>query len=55
MTRNLEEFEEYDMNKINKAKQLLVEVYGYYYGFSPMNRKVKRLETIIKKIDELKN
>ena len=46
----MELFDEYDRNKLEKAKQILIEVYEYNYGV-PIAR--KRLETILAKIDYL--
>lgn len=46
-------FEEYDLRKMEAAKQELIKIYEYYYGAPRMSKKVKRLETIIKKIEEL--
>ncbi len=48
-------FEPYDMDKLQKAKDLLQAVLNYYYGFQPMKSKVKRLETIIVKLETLQN
>lgn len=53
--RNPRIFEEYDLDKMKKAKRLLIEVYEYYYGAPGMASKVKRLETIISKIETLQN
>lgn len=47
------ELEEYDLRKLEAAKQTLIEIHGYYYSAPRMSKKVKRLETIIKKIEEL--
>ena len=46
-------FEEYDLRKMGAAKQELIKIYEYYYGAPSMSKKVKRLETIIKKIEAL--
>lgn len=48
-----DKFEEFDLDKLKKAYQLLSSVCDYYYGYPPMKRKTKRLETIIKKLREL--
>ena len=46
-------FDEYDMQKLEEAKNLITEVYEFNYGVPRMGRKTKRLETIIKKINDL--
>ena len=46
-------FDEYDRLKLQKAKELITEVYEYNYGAPRMARKIKRLETIIKKTNDL--
>lgn len=46
-------FEEYDLRKMEAAKQELIKIHEYYYGAPRMSKKVKRLETIIKKIESL--
>lgn len=51
----LDKFDEFDMNKLKKAKKLLVEVYEFNFGFPPTKSKVKRLETIINKLEQLLN
>lgn len=45
--------EEYDMIKLRKAKELVKEVYEYYYGAPGMKKETSRLETIMNKIDFL--
>lgn len=52
---DIRKFEEYDLIKLKKAKQLLTEVLNYYYGYPPMQRKAKRLETIVLKLETLLN
>lgn len=47
------ELEEYDLRKLEDAKQSLIEIHAYYYSAPRMSKKVNRLETIIKKIEEL--
>lgn len=43
--------DEYDKQKMKKARKIINEVYEYNYdGYSPLNNK---LETILKKIDKL--
>lgn len=46
---------EYDLKLLVEARQLIWKVYEYHYGDSQMRKQVSRLETIINKIDELKN
>ena len=45
---------EYDLELIEKARKLLFQVYEYHYGDSYMQKEVRRLETIISKINSLK-
>lgn len=45
--------EEFDLQKLQKAKKLIIEVYEYYYGAPRMGKEVRRLETIMNKIDYL--
>lgn len=40
--------DEYDKQKLEKALQLINEVYNYNYGIQPVSN---RLETIIKKVE----
>lgn len=47
------EIEEFDLCKLQKARKLIYEVYGYYYGVPRMGQVTHRLETIINKIDFL--
>ena len=47
--------DEYDQEQLKKAKSLLVKVYEYHYGDSYMKSEIKRLETIIAKIEVLQN
>lgn len=49
------DFVEYDHNLLEKARRLLIKVYEYNFGDPKMKSKVKRLETIIKKLEELLN
>lgn len=44
---------EYDKEKLQEAKKLIEKVYEYHYGDSYMQKEIKRLETIIAKIDYL--
>lgn len=48
-------FDHYDQDQLEKAKQLLMKVYEYHYGDSKMRSKIKRLETIIAKLETLQN
>ena len=50
-----ERMSDYDLARIEEAKKLLTKVYEYYYGSTPFRPHVKRLETILKKLEELKN
>ena len=47
--------EAYDLELLEKARKLLFQVYEYHYGDSNMRKEIRRLETIINKIDSLKN
>lgn len=51
----MKQFEQIDVDKINKAKSLLIEVLSYYYGAPGYAAQIKRLETIIGKIEALEN
>ena len=51
----MNEFSQYDIDQMEKAKQLLLKVYYYHYGVSKMRSKVKRLETILAKLESLQN
>lgn len=44
---------EYDLQKMKEAKDLLTKVYEFNHQAPGMVRKQKRLETILKKLDEL--
>lgn len=48
-------FSQYDYDKMEKAKQLLIDVLNYHYGNPRLTRKIKRLETIIIKLEILQN
>lgn len=48
-------FDQYDYDKMAKAKGLLMDVLNYNYGAPRMGRYVKRLETIIEKLEILEN
>lgn len=48
-------FTQYDHDKMEKAKQLLLDVLNHHYGNPQMARKMKRLETVIIKLEVLQN
>lgn len=43
--------EAYDKTLLNEAKQRIMVVYNYHYGAPNSRSTVKKLETIIRKID----
>ena len=45
--------EEYDIKKLKEARNIINKVYEYYFGALGYSRKQKRLETILRKLDEL--
>ena len=45
--------EEYDIKKLVEARNLVKYVYEYYWGAPGYRGKVKRLETILRKLNEL--
>ena len=47
------ELGEYDLNLLEEARQRVMRVYTYHYGDSYMRTQIRRLETIINKIDSL--
>ena len=47
--------DEYDIEKLEQARELSLEVFEYHYGDSHMRKEANRLETIITKIDYLLN
>lgn len=49
----VESFEEFDQLKLDEARDLLFQVYSYYYDYAPTSRLNRRLGTIITKLDEL--
>lgn len=51
--RELHKLEEYDRQQLLKAKDLINKVYTYHYGDSYMRKEIKRLETILSKLDFL--
>ena len=52
---NYHKLSEYDYDLLTKARALIERVYGYHYGDSYMRKEIKRLETIIKKLDYIFN
>lgn len=51
--RKFHKLEEYDKQLLVEAKRLINIVYTYHYGDSYMRKEIKRLETILSKIDAL--
>lgn len=51
--RKYHELGEYDKRKLQEARELILKVYEYHSGDSYMRKEIKRLETIILKIDYL--
>ena len=49
------QFTQRDHDKLEKAKQLLLDVLNDHYGDPEMDRRMKRLETIIIKLEVLQN
>ena len=45
--------DEYDQIKLSEARAILVRIYEYNYSQSSHDKVSRRLETILKKIDEL--
>ena len=43
----------YDVEKLKEARAILEMIYEYNFGAASMNKLWKRLETIIRKLDEL--
>lgn len=48
-------FDELDQERLQKAKDLLLKVYEFNYGTPGMSGKIKRLETILAKLETLQN
>lgn len=48
-------FDELDQERLQKAKNLLLKVYEFNYGTPGMSSKIKRLETILAKLETLQN
>ena len=51
----LHRLDEYDKEQLKKAKDLIEKIYNYHYGDSYMRSEIKRLETILSKIEHLIN
>ena len=49
----MEYFEPFDQLKLDEARDMLFQVYSYYYGYAPTSRLNHRLGTIISRLDEL--
>lgn len=49
----MEYFEPFDQLKLDEARDMLFQVYSYYYDYAPTSRLNRRLGTIITKLDEL--
>ena len=45
----------YDLRLLEEARKNILKVYEYHYGDSYMRKEIKRLETIISKIETLQN
>ena len=45
--------QEYDFKALREARQRIMVVYNYHYGAPNASRVVKRIETILDKIDYL--
>lgn len=50
---NRHTIDEYDITLLREAKQRIMVVYTYHYGDSKMRTEIRRLETILNKIDQL--
>lgn len=49
----MESFEAFDQLKLDEARDLLFQIFSYYYDYAPTSRLNRRLGTIITKLDEL--
>lgn len=49
----MESFEAFDLLKLDEARDMLFQVYSYYYDYAPTSRLNQRLGTIITRLDEL--
>lgn len=47
------ELEEYDLRALREARQRIMVVYNYHYGAPRSRGVIKRIETILAKIDSL--
>ena len=45
--------EEYDIKKLTEARNIIKKVYEYYWSAPGFSRQQKRLETILRKLNEL--
>lgn len=45
--------EEYDVHALREARQRIMVVYNYHYGAPRASGTIKRIETILAKIDHL--
>lgn len=50
---NYHQLDEYDIKQLQKAKAIIEKIYFYHYGDSYMQCEIKRLETILNKINFL--
>ena len=48
-----EKYEEYDIQKLKEAKEILQKILDYYYCYTPTKKFNKRLDTIVIKLNEL--
>lgn len=46
-------FGEYDLEKLKEARDMLMVVLNYHYGFAGTRRMWRRLDTIVIKLNEL--
>lgn len=50
---NIHSLGEYDKEQLLKARQIIDKIYNYHYGDSYMRSEVNRLETILRKLNQL--
>lgn len=50
---NKYKLEEYDLRALREARQRVMVVYNYHYGAPNARRVIRRIETILAKIDSL--
>ena len=55
MSEKMHKLDEYDLRKLEEAKRIIEKIYFYHYGDSLMRGDIKRLETIIRKIQYLQD